>query len=298
MSFLTSPSFGFMLKADENSGWGRFAVAIITISRELAALGDETAQELAKILDYRFVDKGVLESRIKSYGVAGGKFDKYDEKKPSFWASLSQDRDDYLHYLKAAIFTEALEGNSIFIGRGANVVFRDVPGVVSVFLVSSLEIRLERVKSYFHCDDKRARQIIEQSDRDRTGFHRYFFNAEWKDPESYHLSLNTGFLHPAVCARIIKDLMESCVSEDAESQSSARLGELILGQQVKHHILYEKQIPIHFLEASVQGGAVSLYGVANSQTLVEAALAAAREAVGSVPVASEIQIVQEYSIMP
>jgi cytidylate kinase len=273
-------------------------MAVITISRELAALGDETAQELAKMLGYRFVDRQVLEDRIKSYGVAGRKFEKYDEKKPSFLASLSQDRDDYLHYLKTAIFIEALEGNSIFIGRGANVVFRDLPGVVSVFLVSSPEVRLERVKSYFHCDDKRARQIVDRSDRDRAGFHRYFFDAEWKNPESYHLSLNTGFLHPAVCARIIRDLMESRVSEEEESRNTARLRELILGQQIKHHILYEKQLPVHFLEASVRDGAVSLYGVANSQSLVEAALAAARETAGSASVTSEIQIVQEYSIMP
>jgi cytidylate kinase len=273
-------------------------MAIITISRELAALGDETAHELTKILNYRFVDKQVLENRIKSYGVAGRKFEKYDERKPSFWASLSQDRDDYLHYLKTAIFAEAAGGNSIFIGRGASVVFRDLPGVISVFLVTSPEIRTERVKSYFHCDDKRARQIIEQSDRDRTGFHRYFFDVEWKNPENYHLSLNTGFLHPAVCARIIKDLMENSISEETESRNAARLKELILGQQVKHHILYEKQIPIHFLEASVQDDAITLYGVANSQSLVEAALTAAREAAGSIPVGTEIQIVQEYSVMP
>jgi cytidylate kinase len=287
-----------MLKADKKSGQGRFVMAVITVSRELAALGDETAHELAKILDYRFVDKQVLENRIKSYGVAGRKFEKYDERKPSFWASLSQDRDDYLHYLKTAIFAEAAGGSSIFIGRGASVVFRDVPGVVSVFLVASPEIRLERVKSYFHCDDKRARQIIDQSDRDRTGFHRYFFDVEWRNPENYHLSLNTGSLHPAICARIIKDLVESSVSEETESQNAVRLRELTLGQQIKHHILYEKQIPVHFLEASVQGNAISLYGVANSQTLVEAALTAAREAADSASVVSEIQIVQEYSIIP
>ncbi|MDR0623927.1 MAG: cytidylate kinase-like family protein, partial [Treponema sp.] len=78
-------------------------MAIITISRELAALGDETAHELAKLLNYRLVDKQVLEEQIKSYGIAGHKFEKYDERKPSFWASLSQDRDDYLHYLKTAV---------------------------------------------------------------------------------------------------------------------------------------------------------------------------------------------------
>jgi cytidylate kinase len=273
-------------------------MAIITISRELAALGDETAHELAKLLNYRFVDKQVLEERMKSYGIAGRKFEKYDERKPSFWASLSQDRDDYLHYLKTAIFTEAEQGGCVFIGRGASVVFKNVPGVISVFLVAPFEIRAERVKSYFHCDDKRARQIIEQSDHDRTGFHRYFFDIEWKDPDNYHLSLNTGHLHPAVSAEIIKALRDRTLNPESESLNHARLAELILGQQVKHHVIYERAIPIHFLEASVLRNVITLYGVANSQSLVEAALAAAREAASSAAVQSEIQIVQEFSIMP
>jgi cytidylate kinase len=273
-------------------------MAIITISRELAALGDETAHELAKSVNYRFVDKQALEERIKSYGIAGRKFDKYDERKPSFWASLSQDRDEYLHYLKTAVFTEAEQGSCVFIGRGVSVIFRNVPGVISVFLVAPFEIRIERVKSYFHCDDKRARQIIEQSDHDRTGFHRYFFDIEWKDPGNYHLSLNTGHLHPAVSAAIIKDLRDHSLSPESESQNQSRLKELILGQQVRHHVIYKREIPVHFLEASVLNKVITLYGVVNSPSLVEAALAAAREAAPSATVQSEIQIVQEFSIMP
>jgi cytidylate kinase len=273
-------------------------MAIITISRELAALGDETAHELAKLLNYRFVDKQVLEERIKSYGVVGRKFEKYDERKPSFWASLSQDRDDYLHYLKTAIFAEAGQESCVFIGRGANVIFRSVPGVISVFLVAPFEIRAERVKSYFHCDDKRARQIIEQSDHDRTGFHHYFFDIEWKDPGNYHLSLNTGHLHPAISAEIIKNLRDHTLSPETEALNNTRLKELTLGQQVKHHVIYEREIPIHFLEASVSNNVITLYGVANSQSLVEAALTAAKEAAASASVQSEIQIVQEFSVMP
>jgi cytidylate kinase len=273
-------------------------MAIITISRELAALGDETAHELAGLLNYRFVDKQILEERIKSYGIAGRKFEKYDERKPSFWASLSQDRDDYLHYLKSAVFTEAEAGSCVFIGRGANVIFRDVPGVISIFLVAFLEIRIERVKSYFHCDDKRARQIIDQSDRDRSGFHRYFFDLEWKEPENYHLVLNTGHLHPLAGAEIIKNLRDNTVDPETEALNQTRLRDLTLGQQVKHHVIYEREIPIHFLEASVSNNVIRLYGVANSQSLVEAALSAAREAAPSAAVHSEIQIVQEFSVMP
>ncbi|GHV96620.1 phospholipid-binding protein [Spirochaetia bacterium] len=273
-------------------------MAIITVSRELAALGDETAQELAKLLGYRFVDKNALQERIKSYGIEGQKFQKYDERKPSFLASLSQDRDDYLHYLKTAIYAETEQGSSVFIGRGASLVFKNVPGVISVFLVAPLEIRIERVKNYFHCDEKRAKQIIERSDQDRIGFHRYFFDIEWKDPGNYHLSLNTGIFHPSVCAEIIKRLQEHIFTPEAEAQNAARLKELILEQQVKHHIIYEREIPIHFLETSVSGNVVTLYGVANSQALIEAALNAARESAGSATVQSEIQIVREYSVMP
>ncbi|MDR0670174.1 MAG: cytidylate kinase family protein [Treponema sp.] len=272
-------------------------MAIITISRELAALGDETAHELAKQLNYKFIDKQTMEDRIRSWGLIGPKLEKYDERKPSFWASLSQDRDDYVHFLKTAIYTEAAQGSCIFIGRGAGVVLGNVPGVVTLFLVAPQTIRVERVKSYFQCDEKRARQIIDQSDHDRGGFHRYFFDVEWKDPGNYHLSLNTGYLHPAACVDIVKIFMSHNISAGAEAQGVQRIGELTLAQQVKHYIIYEKEIPIHFLEASVSNNTITLYGVASSQSLIETALAAARDTAGAIPVQSEIQVIQEYSIM-
>ncbi|MDR1654850.1 MAG: BON domain-containing protein, partial [Treponema sp.] len=124
------------------------------------------------------------------------------------------------------------------------------------------------------------------------------FDSNWKDPGNYHLSLNTGHLHPTLCAEIIKHLWEQSINEETEARNEARIRELILGQLVKHHILYEKEIPVHFLECSISSGKVLIYGVANSQSLVEAALTAAREVPGVENVQSEIQVVQEYNIMP
>jgi len=273
-------------------------MAIITISRELAALGDETAHELANQLNYRFVDKTALEERIKSYGVPGHKILKFDEKKPSFLASLSQDRDNYVHFLKSAILAEAAEGNAILIGRGAGLILKDVPGVFSLFLAAPPEIRLERVKSYFHCDDKRAHHIIEQSDKDRDGFHRYFFDAVWKEPGNYHLVLNTGYLHPALCAGIVGLMLDKIVTEETETQNTLRIKELLLAQQIIHHIRFEREVPIHFLEASVSDGRIFLYGVANAQSLIEAAISSARELAPDASIQSEIQVVQDYSVMP
>ncbi|MCL2318786.1 MAG: cytidylate kinase-like family protein [Treponema sp.] len=273
-------------------------MAIITISRELAALGDETAHELAKQLNYRFMDKHTLEERIKSYGVTGTKLQKYDEIKPSFWASMSQDRDDYLHFLKTAVFAEAAQGSTIFIGRGAGVILKGVPGVFSVFLTAPAEIRVERVKSYFQCDDKRAHQIIEQNDKDREGFHQYFFDVKWQDADNYHLALNTGHLHPEVCAEIIKYMRDRVMTDDVEAQNARRIRELALGEDLKHRILYEKGLPIYFLEVLVSLDHLTLYGVTSAHSVVEGAIAAIKETAPQMQVQSEIQVVREYSVMP
>ena len=271
-------------------------MAIITISRELAALGDETANELAAALGCKVVDKNRLEELIKSYGVEEKKLAKYDEKKSSFLASLSSNRDDYLHYLKTAILEEAAQ-SCIFIGRGASVILKKVPGVFSVFLAAPMDIRIERVKNYFHSDERRAKQIIDQSDNDRKGFYRYFFDSKWKDAGNYHLTLNTGHLHPEVCAEIVKYMRDRIITDEAEAQNVVRIKELGFEQAVIHNILYDKEIPIHFLEVVVSKNEINLFGVASSQALVEAALEAARESASDYVVRSEIQVVHEYSLV-
>ena len=273
-------------------------MAIITISRELAALGDETAHALAAKLNYRLVDKHELEERIKSFGVEDGKFRKFDEKKPSFWMALSQDRDDYIHFLTSAILAEAGDGNAVFVGRGAAMILKNVPGVFSVFLAAPPEIRTERVKSYFHCDEKRARQILDQSDHDREGFYRAFFDVRWKEDSHYHLSMNTGHLHPDICADIVKYMRDSIMTGELEAKCIQRIKELTLGQKIKHGVIYGKGIPVHFFEAVVSGNKVSLYGIANTQALIEAAVLAASELAPEYSLEPEIQVVHDYSIMP
>lgn len=271
-------------------------MAIITVSRELAALGDEIAKELSKVLGYTLVNRKSIEEKIKSCGIAEEQLQKYDERKPSLFASLSQDRDDYLHHLKTVLLAEAESGNVIVVGRGASEIFRSVPGVLSVYLVAPLPIRIARVKSYFHCDEKRAKQIIEQSDQDRIGFHRLFFDIDWKDPDNYHLVLNSGSLSPSICSTVIKTVLDSIVSDEIERQNIVRLKELILGHRIKDYLLYDKMLPIHFLEVAVSDGQVTLYGVANSGPLADNARAAACEIYESVH--SEIQIVHEYNSIP
>ena len=265
-------------------------MAIVTVSRELAALGDETAQEIAKFLGYRLIDKDTLEKRIQSYGGKAAKFKKYDERKPSFFAALSQDRDEYLHYLRKAILAEAEHENCVLIGRGANIILKDVPALISLFVSARPEVRAERVKSHFRCDERRAWQIIERSDRDRIGFHRYFFDIDWKYPGHYHLSFNTGIFSPRDCAEIVSSLKDRVFTRGAEAQNVAIMKNISLEHEIRHRILYEHEIPIRSLEISVSGNIVTLHGSTNSQALLDATVNLAREVAGRATVQSEIQI--------
>ncbi|HTX72717.1 MAG TPA: cytidylate kinase family protein [Rectinemataceae bacterium] len=273
-------------------------MAIITIARGLATLGEDVAKELGSITGYRLIDREYIEDRLGEFGISADKRQKYDEKKPGFWASLSQERDDYLHFLKTALFEEAADGDCVIIGRGGQAIFRSVPSLVSVLLVSPQDVRVERIMHFYKCDERHAVQIIEQSDHDRSGFHRYFFSSEWRDPTEYDVSLNTARCDIAQAAALIDATRRARVDSARDAEGRRRIAELLLGQRVVTEIIYGKKVPVHFLEASAQGGRIVLHGVSNTQSAIDAAVAAARTVPGVESVESAIQVVQEFTVMP
>lgn len=273
-------------------------MAIIAIARELAALGEELAGDLVKLTGYRLVDREFVEKRLGDYGLGPEKRQKYDEKKPGLWASLSQERDDYLHYLKTILYEEAAKGDCVVMGRGGGVILKGLPNLVSVRVVSPLGLRVERIRRLHGCDERRALQILEQSDHDRMGFQKYFFAADWADAREYGLVVNTGELSPMEAAGLIESYRKLAAAPDREEAGKRRIQELLLGQRVVTEIVYGKRVPIHFLEAEARGRRVVLHGVANTQAAIDSAVSAARGVSGVDDVESAIQVVQEFTVMP
>ncbi|MBL8966614.1 MAG: cytidylate kinase family protein [Spirochaetaceae bacterium] len=273
-------------------------MAIIAIARELASLGEEIANELASATGYKLVDREYVEKRLGDYGLGPEKRQKYDEKKPGLWASLSQERDDFLHYLKTVIYEEAAAGGCIIMGRGSGAILRGVPNLASVRIIAPTGLRAERIRKLHGCDERRALQILDQSDHDRSGFHKYFFAADWNDPREYGLVVNTGELSLAESVRLIDQYRAIVGTPEREEAGRRRIAELLLGQRVVTEIVYGKKLPIHFLEAEGRGKRIVLHGVANTQSAIDAAVQAARGVRGVEEVESAIQIVQEFTVMP
>ncbi len=175
---------------------------------------------------------------------------------------FSSDKDKYLHFLKTAIYEFAREGDSLLIGRGGQVLFQDIPGVLRVRIVAPLELRIERLKDRNQYDERLAEQVIRHSDHDRAGFHRFFFHVNWEDYHLYDLMINTQELTTATAVQLIKDALQAYGVADKQHATASKLKDACLAQEVATAISYDEHIPIHFLEVSSVSGVVTLRGSA------------------------------------
>lgn len=269
-------------------------MAIINISRKVASFGDETATALAKLLGYTFVTRKMIEQKLLDKGVPDEALKKYDERKPNFWASLSRERDLYLDLLRETIYEEAANDNRIFIGRGGFAILNKVPGTYSVRLVASDNVRLERLKKEFNWSEDQARQRLNESDQNREGFHKCFFNVEIENPTIFNLVLRTDIITAETAAEIIKTAFEKTITPDLSVQTKKAVNQKLIGQRIVNSIAFEHKLQIYFLDAQVSDESVVLHGISESAKNTEQAIRIAKEIAGSLPVESQITFVSSY----
>ena len=260
-------------------------MAVITISRQFGSLGTIIAKTLKEELDFEYLDKVKLEELLVSeYGIPEEHVEKFDEKKPAFWDIFSSEKDRYLHFMKTAIYEFARKGNTIIIGRGGQILLKDVPGVLHVRIVAPTQVRIDRTKERYNYDDKLAEQIIRHSDHDRTGFHKFFFHVNWEDSCLYDLIINTHSYSVEQAVSLIKtslDMFDLAKQQDAMAKN---LAELCVSQEIITRIAYTEKIPIQFLEAHVLDGVVTLRG----STITSDDIARCEEVARQVPGVTEV----------
>lgn len=273
-------------------------MAIIAISRQVAALGDEIAAEVAKRLGYSFVGRQAIEKKIIELGFPAEKLKKYDERKPGFFASLAKDRDEYLDYLQTAVLEAASQQNCILIGRGTFFILEDIPNLISLRFVAKDAVRLQRLMKEFSWDEKQAQQRITESDTNRMGFHKSFFNLNNDTADQYHLIMNTGILNVDSASTIIVELVKSLITPELEEAGKKKLDELLIAQHLVNKLVFEHKLNISFLKAVVDGKKITLQGVADSVALVEKAVAVSSSIMQDYEVESAISVVQDFKSYP
>lgn len=180
----------------------------INIGRQLGSGGREIGEHLAQKLQIPFYDKELITLASKESGLAKEFFEKADEKTGfPFTSTLFGLRSIFIgdelidNYLgNESLFriqSDVIRGlnqstSCVFVGRCADYILRDNPLAINIFICADLEDRIIRVSERNQLPEKKAKELIEKTDKKRASYYNYYTSKKWGKADSYHLCFNSS----------------------------------------------------------------------------------------------------------
>jgi len=184
---------------------------IITISREYGAAGRAVIQGLAERIGYRVLDEDlpvVVAARLGTSpeAVEGIEYRRGGGFGERLLRSLSAGMPEAFQppaevedltavtqrEIEALIHEAADAGDVIVVGRLGNVVLRDKPHVLRVFLCAPLPWRVEHIVASLGFAEPAARAEIARVDGGRRHYAREQYDFDWGDPHNYDLVIDVS----------------------------------------------------------------------------------------------------------
>ena len=203
---------------------------IIAITRTCGSGATSIGKILAKNLGVEIYDRNILRLASDDSGISEELFARADEdQKQSLLFRASQkvytgglippEKEDFtsnnnLFNYQAKVLRElADESNYVVIGRAADYVLRDKPGLVRVYIYASREKCIEKEMNRQKIDWKTAEKFITKTDKYRRDYYRYFTGQEWENMQNYDLCINTTQMTYEQAAKAIQDFAENMLTD-------------------------------------------------------------------------------------
>lgn len=261
-------------------------MAIITISRQMGSLGDEIAKAVADKLNYDYIDKPEIAEALATYGLRVD--EKFDQKGLSFWESFSQQKKRLLYLIKAVVSDLAKKGNVVIYGWGAQLLFKDLPGVIRVRIIAPFEVRTRRLVEQKVYDERNAEKTLRKSDRDSAEYMSSFFKSDLEDKELYDLIINTITISVDTGVGLIINTLEAHEFKVSSEETAEKLTDLSLKHKVEAAVL---EIPgLELSNLVVEKGVVNLSGSAKSLAAKEECEKAVSNIKGITKIANQLEL--------
>jgi cytidylate kinase len=101
------------------------------------------------------------------------------------------------------VIGEAAIDNSVVVGRAGAIVLRGHDDALHVRLDGPRKSRIVQGAQALGLSLKEAEKRLDQTDRARAAYVRELYSRDWRDPDLYHLMINSTVLSTEVCARLI-----------------------------------------------------------------------------------------------
>jgi cytidylate kinase len=198
-------------------------MAIITISRLYGSGGSEVAAQVARGLGWSLLDNTVVDQVAARLGITRAQVAAREERVPSLVERIadaltlgSQEwitpmtggrrgpTDEQLVEMTRHVVDEAVAaGPLVIVGRGAQAMLAERTDALHVFCHAPRAVLISRVMERERLGSEEATKLVDETNAHREMWVRQHWDRDWKRPENYHLSLNTGWLGIGGAADII-----------------------------------------------------------------------------------------------
>jgi cytidylate kinase len=117
----------------------------------------------------------------------------------------AQELDDavYIETVSAIIRELGQRGNIVIVGRGSQVILKELPNALHVLIQAPLELCARRIVERDQLTPEEASKKVHELSGGRAAFHRKFFKVDVNDPGLYDLVIDTSRLPYAAAAEIV-----------------------------------------------------------------------------------------------
>lgn len=191
---------------------------LVTISREYGSGGRIIGKLVAEKLGVPFYDKEIIDLAVEESGFSREMIESAELKAKSSFAyslastvsfgesvsggSLSVNEKLFLAQFDV-IKKIGDSGEGVIVGRCADYVLRDTPGVTNVFIYSEMEERIKRCVEVYGDDPAKVKQTIATYDKARQNYYNYHTCQKWGDYRNYNLIINSYCISEEEAADLI-----------------------------------------------------------------------------------------------
>ncbi|HOV84951.1 MAG TPA: cytidylate kinase family protein [Syntrophobacteraceae bacterium] len=184
-------------------------MAVITISRQPGAFGEEVAARVAGVLGFLLVDRARLARFRQEMGL------REDDPTNAQKGNGGEDRsagpeDETCARLLPDILAQlAEEHDLVVLGRGGQGLFRNRPGTLHVRIIASRAFRIRQVRRRRGLSSREARRSLTELETRRAAYVRSLYRMNWMDPALYDLTLRMDRLSIEEAVNLIATAAET-----------------------------------------------------------------------------------------
>ena len=198
------------------------ACTVVTISRTLAAGGEEIGFTAAMELGFRYADEEIIVRAAETAGVSPETVAEIehtpglltrileamsrtppDPSVSGYPALIVESRTDYQGLIETVIRQTAAEGGAVIVAHAASVPLTGMKGLLRSFVTAPSVTRIARLVREAGIGETEARKATTESDRQRREYLRRFYDVRDELPTHYDLVLNTDVLTIQAAAHLL-----------------------------------------------------------------------------------------------